>query len=92
MSTYLYLPTQLLLLWDVLRSLKQQRKLERLSSPPFPTTPTEVVSPSERDSEREVSDFIDWLLSQWATVPHLTKYFTFEQAQCGSCPIFISFA
>ena len=72
--------------------LKQQRKLERLSSPPFPTTPTEVVSPSERDSEREVSDFIDWLLSQWATVPHLTKYFTFEQAQCGSCPIFISFA
>ena len=41
--------------------LKRQRKQDRLSSPPLPTTPTQVVSPSERDIEREVSDFSDWL-------------------------------
>ena len=85
MGTSILSTHTILLLWDVLRSLKQQRKRERLSSPPLPPTPTQVVSPSERDIEREVSAFSDWLLSQWAAIPPLTKYlteyFTFEQAQ-----------
>ena len=75
------LSTPLLLLWDVLRSLKQQRKRERLSSPPLPTTPTEVVSPSDLEFAQSSSEPIPWLLSQWSTIPHFTEDFTLSEAE-----------
>lgn len=61
--------------------LKQQRKLERLSSPPLPTTPTEVVSPSDPVFAPSSSEPIPWLLSQWSTIPHFTEDFTLSEAE-----------
>ena len=61
--------------------LKQRRKLQRLSSPALPTTPTEVVSPSDLEIAQSASDLIDWLLEQWSLIPQLVEDFTLEQAR-----------
>ena len=99
--------------------LKRQRQLERLSSPPLPTTPTEVSEPSDlefaqsssdlthfnpfsrvlnpfpkllfqsaqyytpldRQFNQLISNLIEWLLTEWSTIPSFYNSFTFDQAQ-----------
>ncbi len=64
----------------MLRSLKKQRKQQRLA--PFESfiDSEEQLIEWEREIEQPASDLIDWLLSQWSKVPQFDEHYTKEKA------------
>ncbi len=64
----------------MLRSLKRQRKQQRLT--PFESfvDSEEQLSEWEREIDQQTSDLIDWLLSQWSKVPQFSEHYTKEKA------------